>query len=165
MTTFTVNDNAGGQALVQESGIADGGLFSQAMTTDDSVSIDVISDGTADSSGAIGFTFNPSPLRTNIDFSLNQSDFDDFGDVDIHLSTSANTADSFAMASTSGTGVYSFFGVEASSPLYVIFDWDNDVAGSFNADLSLSPVPVPAAGFLLLGGLGGMVALRRRRKS
>lgn len=28
-----------------------------------------------------------------------------------------------------------------------------------------TPIPVPAAGFLLLGGLGGLAALRRRRKT
>ena len=35
----------------------------------------------------------------------------------------------------------------------------DDIAGSVPA-----PVPVPAAGFLLLGALGGLAALRRRRK-
>lgn len=165
VTTFDVSDNPGGQALADETGIADGGLFSQGLTTDDSVSINIDSDGQiADSEGAIGFTFSPSPLRANMSVALSSTDFGIFGDVDIHLSTSASTGDSFAMASTSGAGVYDFFGVEAGSPLYVIFDWENDVDGSFNADIMLSAVPVPAAGFLLLGGLGGMAALRRRRK-
>lgn len=32
-------------------------------------------------------------------------------------------------------------------------------------DISIAPVPLPAAGFLLLGGLGAMGAIARRRKS
>jgi len=163
-TMFNVSDNPGGQALADEM-VADGGLFAQGMTTGDSVSINVESDGAGDSAGSIGFTFSPSPLNTNLSIALSGTDFGIFGDVAIHLSTSTSSGDAFASASTAGAGVYDFFNVAAGSPLYVIFDWDNDVVGSFNADLSLSPVPVPAAGFLLLGGLGGMVALRRRRKA
>ncbi len=33
------------------------------------------------------------------------------------------------------------------------------------AGIGLAPVPVPAAGLLLLGGLGGIAALRRKRKA
>ena len=33
------------------------------------------------------------------------------------------------------------------------------------AGIGLAPVPVPAAGLMLLGGLGGLAALRRRRKT
>lgn len=33
------------------------------------------------------------------------------------------------------------------------------------ASVSVAPVPVPAAGLLLLGGLGGLTVLRRKRKS
>lgn len=33
------------------------------------------------------------------------------------------------------------------------------------AGIGIAPVPVPAAGLLLMGGLGGLAALRRRRKA
>lgn len=33
------------------------------------------------------------------------------------------------------------------------------------ASISVAPVPVPAAGFMLMAGLGGIAAVRRRRKS
>lgn len=33
------------------------------------------------------------------------------------------------------------------------------------AGIGIAPVPVPAAGLLMLGGLGGLAALRRRRKA
>jgi hypothetical protein len=37
--------------------------------------------------------------------------------------------------------------------------------GGFVDNVSVAPVPVPAAGFLLFGALGGLAALRRRRKA
>jgi hypothetical protein len=39
-------------------------------------------------------------------------------------------------------------------------DWDDMVV-----KITVDAVPVPAAGFMLLGGLGGLAALRRRRKT
>lgn len=45
---------------------------------------------------------------------------------------------------------------------------ENSSAGSYTAtftpDVNVSPVPLPAAGWLLLAGVGGLVATKRRRK-
>lgn len=43
--------------------------------------------------------------------------------------------------------------------------WVWDVQENGQVSTNLSPVPVPAAGFLLIGGLGGLAALRRKKKA
>ena len=40
---------------------------------------------------------------------------------------------------------------------------DNDSLGGLLDDVSISAVPLPAGGLLLLGALGGLAAMRRRK--
>lgn len=49
--------------------------------------------------------------------------------------------------------------------VYRITHSENEKTANMNGDIfvSLAPIPVPAAGFLLLGGLAGLVGLRRRK--
>lgn len=42
--------------------------------------------------------------------------------------------------------------------------YDSEVPEAGNLDFTMSAVPLPAAGWMLLAGLGGMAALRRRTK-
>jgi hypothetical protein len=163
-TLFDVTDNPGGQVLPDEIGIADGGTYSSGLTSFDSVSVGVRA-STGSTSGVIGFTFSPTPLFTTLDIALSGIDFGIFGVTGIHLATNSDGTGVFASETVNGAGVYSFFNNLANSPLYVVFDWTNDVTGSFDADISLAPIPVPAAGFLLLGGLGGLAAMRRKKKA
>lgn len=81
-------------------------------------------------------------------------------------------SDGFVLASTSVTpssisldttfsacGVFCF----DDSKQWLLFTWDDSMKGAgFDFEV-VAPVPVPAAGLLLLGALGGLAALRRRK--
>jgi len=62
------------------------------------------------------------------------------------------------------------FGEDPDNIRYLKFNWDQSIAGNgfdFSVDVNVddvAPVPVPAAGLLLLTALGGAAAMRRRAK-
>ncbi len=56
----------------------------------------------------------------------------------------------------STAGVYSLFFDGAA---------ESDALGGFVDGIKVEPVPLPAAGFLLFGALGGLAAMRRRKKA
>ena len=57
----------------------------------------------------------------------------------------------------------SFAGLDAGT--YRVGFFENGSPTNVQADFRVSAVPVPAAGFLLVGALGGLAALRRRKKA
>lgn len=65
------------------------------------------------------------------------------------------------------TGINSEFVVGAAGNYNLNFaaTGTSNSLGGFVDNVSIAAVPVPAAGFLLFGALGGLAALRRRRKA
>lgn len=48
---------------------------------------------------------------------------------------------------------------------YLALTWSGFTGSEFDVNVTVNEVPLPAAGFLLLGGLGGLVAMKRRKKA
>lgn len=59
------------------------------------------------------------------------------------------------------------FEVQTAGTYSLFFDGatESDSIGGFIDAVRVDPVPLPAAGFLLIGALGGLAAMRRRKKS
>ena len=65
------------------------------------------------------------------------------------------------------TEITSVFSISTAGSYNLVFaatGIDNSLGGLID-NVSISAVPVPAAGFLLVGALGGLAALRRRRRA
>lgn len=119
--------------------------------------------GAADDAGAafgFGFTASNLPQPTELTTTINV--IGDFTDLVIVWSVDAiidigDTAIALAGSTTTNFTL-------PVSPMYLLTSYSSASNGG-NIDYRISPVPLPAAGFLLLGALGGLGVLRRRRKA
>jgi hypothetical protein len=149
---ITDNHNSG----LPDETVDDGDTYSGLLGLGSSVSINVRAVDTA-TSGSVFLNVSPSPYTATLDIVLTTRDFGLFGPVTVTLNDGATVSDTV----TGANSEVILKGVKFTSPLEVSFSWAKPTTGSFNADLDISPIPLPAAGWLLLSGLGGMAALRR----
>lgn len=123
----------------------------------------------ADAGGALfGFEFTadtlPQPTLTTVTLNL----LGEFIGFQMAWSDDAilDAGDLFFPAPTDvfGLGASSLATTFSSVPKYLIVSYDS-VRDGGNLDIRVAAVPLPAGGLLLLGALGGLAALRRRRKA
>ncbi len=99
------------------------------------------------------------------DFTVTQIAFSDYGSPDrFNFSSSETSASNLSFYNRYDT----WSGSLAADSFFTISATRNGMAAkirSITIEYGVSEVPLPAAGFLLLGGLGGLAALKRRRKA
>jgi len=108
--------------------------------------------------GALGndlltLSFNQTVDFSEVAFSFWDSwdSFDLFIDGELVSPEERSGPNPYPLSGLSGTSIS--FGADAWNDSYKL------------ASITVAPVPVPAAGLMLLGGLGGLAALRRKKKS
>lgn len=120
---------------------------------------------------------NPATEAQALDFLINGIDDNEFVEADA-TKTNGSGVDSKTFTSSAeyivfklGGGTRSFFlKLLGDGPIELSFAKNGSTGGGLShytefGERPSSPVPVPAAGFLLLTGLGGLGLMRRRRRA
>ena len=88
-----------------------------------------------------------------------------------HVSLNTNIVDTLLIAINGGDAMQYTFAEAASAVFYDVasmmfgFDEGEETANQFYVGGAVATVPLPAAGWLLIGGLGGLAAMKRRKKA
>jgi hypothetical protein len=151
--------------------LANGTPAPGTLTTSNGASVSVkdpYSDGIYDS--FLGFQFEPESAATRFSVSLDEVDDELYGGMDVSIFADMAKTTLLASGTVDGPDYRLSFGIDALSPIWVHLDWTGTVAAkrttggnSFNYDIEV--VPLPAAGLLLIGALGGLAGFKRRRKA
>ncbi|ABV92947.1 hypothetical protein Dshi_1205 [Dinoroseobacter shibae DFL 12 = DSM 16493] len=152
-----------GPGPIVEGGLENGDVAAATLTIGDTVNVNLVASELHDSISILGFNLNPVPVNAMVSLSFDALSIDEFGPTVASLSFNS---DGSAPVFTGPVDTNPFtFMIEAdASPLFVVFDWDNDTNSAASYSLRVSAVPLPA-GLLLLGtALGGMAVARRRKK-
>ena len=163
------------EAPVQETGIADGGVYGTTLSVGQVASVDVITAVDGDTDSSLGFTYTPASAITSMSLTLNNFESALYGAITAYLSTDDTISpDDITVPTMSmsfpGGGVFQATGLSAqfgTGLVYVILSWTTEADNSFSYDVAINPapIPLPAAGFLLLGGLGALGMMGRRKRA
>ncbi|AXI47457.1 hypothetical protein C1J03_16455 [Sulfitobacter sp. SK012] len=96
---------------------------------------------------------------------------DNFGTISLNgndiFTLTGNTASNYRALASYGTPFAGYFNEGLNTLMYSVSN--NNGPGGFRATLNVqadvAPVPLPAAGFLLMAGLGGLGMMRRKKTS
>ena len=150
-------------------GISGGGPYNLDMAGVNNFRFDNALFSGADAGGALlGFEFTadtlPQPTSTTVTLNL----LGEFTGFQMAWSDDSilDAGDQFFAAPSNvfGLGVSELATTFSSVPKFLIVKYDS-VASGGNVDIRVAAVPLPAGGLLLVGALGGLAALRRRRKA
>jgi hypothetical protein len=156
--------------------MSDGGVYDLSSDNEFDFADSTLNDG-GDNYFTFGFASGglPSATAFNLIFDPVDTNLDTFT---ASWSTGANGTGTVFNTETvdASSGVATILDFAASfadsDPQWLSVTWTTVSGGPANAEVDIevspagvAPVPVPAAGLLLLGGLGGLAAMKRRRKS
>ncbi|MXQ06644.1 VPLPA-CTERM sorting domain-containing protein [Alphaproteobacteria bacterium GH1-50] len=149
--------------------VTDGATFAARFYADDGVGAIDIADGPGTITFLLQNTTSTDAQVTFVDGNIDQSprNYGFTGGIDVWFdgtSTSFGVVDNVDLNRT--------FSLGAGESVEYAFEWDgifnntdDDIGPFIDFTVTATAVPVPAAGFLLLGGLGGLAMMRRRKKS
>jgi hypothetical protein len=113
---------------------------------------------------ALSFWFSPRALRNNLSTAETNGIRYSIADLTGTIEGPSGAAQTSVGVWTEVTGLFTVT-QNGSYALDLAAVGTSDGYGGFIDNVSVAPVPLPAAGLLMVGALGGLAALRRRRRA